>query len=88
MTSQAGLQSAVDAARKYLFSQQHEDGYWCGELEADATLEADYIILHTLLGTEKTERIRKARELHSPAPKRRRRMEHLQAAGLPTSAHR
>ncbi|MGB9084506.1 MAG: hypothetical protein WCC46_07795, partial [Terriglobales bacterium] len=28
---------AVDAARKYLFSQQHEDGYWCGELEADTT---------------------------------------------------
>jgi len=51
---------AVDAARKYLFSQQHEDGYWCGELEADATLEADYIILHTLLGTEKTDRIPKA----------------------------
>jgi len=51
---------AVDAARKYLFSQQHEDGYWCGELEADATLEADYIILPTLLGTEKTDRIPKA----------------------------
>jgi len=51
---------AVDAARKYLFSQQHEDGYWCGELEADATLEADCIILHTLLGTEKTDRIPKA----------------------------
>ena len=51
---------AVDAARKYLFSQQHEDGYWCGELEADATLEADYIILHTLLGTEKTDRIQAA----------------------------
>ena len=51
---------AVDAALKYLFSQQHEDGYWCGELEADATLEADYIILHTLLGTEKTDRIPKA----------------------------
>src|SRR6202522_3426577 len=42
---------AVDAARKYLFSQQHEEGYWCGELEADTTLESDYILLHTLLGT-------------------------------------
>src|SRR5678816_2687477 len=50
----------VDAARKFLFSQQHEDGYWCGELEADTTLESDYIVLHTLLGTEKPERIRKA----------------------------
>ena len=43
--------AAVDAARKFLFSQQHEEGYWCGELEADTTLESDYILLHTLLGT-------------------------------------
>src|SRR5208337_4756716 len=52
--------AAVDAARKYLFSQQHEEGYWCGELEADTTLESDYILLHTLLGTGNPERIRKA----------------------------
>src|SRR5678815_1297956 len=50
----------IDAARKYLFSEQHEDGYWCGELEADTTLEADYIVLHTLLGSEKSVRVRKA----------------------------
>ncbi|MGI9103091.1 MAG: squalene--hopene cyclase [Terriglobales bacterium] len=43
--------AAVDAARKYLFSIQHPDGYWCGELEADSTLESDYIMMHTLLGT-------------------------------------
>jgi squalene-hopene/tetraprenyl-beta-curcumene cyclase len=43
--------AAVDGARKFLFSQQHEEGYWCGELEADTTLESDYILLHTLLGT-------------------------------------
>src|SRR5437660_9946111 len=41
----------VEAARNYLFSLQHEDGYWCGELEADTTLESDYIAIHTLLGT-------------------------------------
>src|ERR1700679_2016227 len=35
---------AVDAARKYLFSQQHEEGYWCGELEADPPREPDYIL--------------------------------------------
>jgi len=52
--------AAVDACRKYLFSLQREDGYWCGELEADTTLEADYIILHTLLGTGSAERMRKA----------------------------
>src|ERR1700693_4570784 len=50
----------VDAAPKLLFSAQHESGYWCGELEADTTLESDYILLHTLLGTGDPERFQKA----------------------------
>jgi squalene-hopene/tetraprenyl-beta-curcumene cyclase len=49
--------AAMDAARRCLFSIQHDDGYWCGELEADTTLESDYILLHTLLGTGNPERI-------------------------------
>ncbi len=52
--------AAVAAARDFLFSQQHEEGYWCGELEADTTLESDYILLHTLLGTGNQERFQKA----------------------------
>ncbi|MCU1305848.1 MAG: Squalene cyclase [Acidobacteriaceae bacterium] len=43
--------TAIAAARDHLFSIRHEDGYWCGELEADTTLESDYILLHALLGT-------------------------------------
>jgi squalene-hopene/tetraprenyl-beta-curcumene cyclase len=54
------VSAAVSAAKKHLFSQQHEDGYWCGELEADTTLESDYILLHTLLGTGDSERFQKA----------------------------
>jgi len=50
----------IDAARKYLFSEQLEEGYWCGELEADTTLESDYILLHTLLGTGSQDRFEKA----------------------------
>src|ERR1700747_3000136 len=52
--------AAISAARKFLFSQQHDEGYWCGELEADTTLESDYILLHTLLGTGNPERFQKA----------------------------
>ncbi|MEY2412215.1 MAG: squalene-hopene/tetraprenyl-beta-curcumene cyclase [Acidobacteriaceae bacterium] len=52
--------AAVQGARQQLFSQQHPEGYWCGELEADSTLESDYILLHTLLGTGTAERFRKA----------------------------
>ncbi len=51
--------SAIDGARNWLLSQQHEDGYWCGELEADSTLESDYILMHTLLGTSNQERFQK-----------------------------
>src|SRR3954465_1992395 len=56
--------AAIEAARNCLFSMQDEKGYWCGELEADTTLESDYILLHRLLGTDADpkieERIRKA----------------------------
>ncbi|HEV2022559.1 MAG TPA: squalene--hopene cyclase [Terriglobales bacterium] len=52
--------AATDAVRRYLFSIQNEQGYWCGELEADSTLESDYILLHALLGTGDPERIAKA----------------------------
>ena len=69
--------AGIAAARKYLFSQQHQEGYWCGELEADTTLESDYILLHTLLGTGNPERFQKAGELDFAASERGRRMEHL-----------
>jgi squalene-hopene/tetraprenyl-beta-curcumene cyclase len=51
--------AAIGGARNWLLSQQHEDGYWCGELEADSTLESDYILLHVLLGTSNQERFQK-----------------------------
>jgi squalene-hopene/tetraprenyl-beta-curcumene cyclase len=51
--------AAIDGCRNRLFSQQHEDGYWCGELEADSTLESDYILMHTLLGRGDPERYQK-----------------------------
>jgi squalene-hopene/tetraprenyl-beta-curcumene cyclase len=52
--------AAIDGARRFLFSSQDPKGYWCGELEADTTLESDYILLHTLLGTGNAERLQKA----------------------------
>jgi squalene-hopene/tetraprenyl-beta-curcumene cyclase len=50
----------LEKARNYLFAQQHKDGYWCGELEADTTLESDYIAIHTLLGTGNHSRMERA----------------------------
>ncbi|MBA3915830.1 MAG: squalene--hopene cyclase, partial [Acidobacteriales bacterium] len=53
------VSGAIVAARRFLFSQAEPEGFWCGELEADTTLESDYILLHTLLGTGDAERLRK-----------------------------
>jgi squalene-hopene/tetraprenyl-beta-curcumene cyclase len=56
----AELESALDRSREFLFSRQHPDGYWCGELEADAMLEADYIYLHVLFDTGEPGRMKRA----------------------------
>src|SRR5580693_670343 len=36
---------AIAKARDSLFARQSAEGFWCGELTADATLESDYILL-------------------------------------------
>jgi squalene-hopene/tetraprenyl-beta-curcumene cyclase len=54
------VESAIGQARDYLLSLQHPDGYWCGELEADSMLEADYIFLHTLLESGDPGRLQRA----------------------------
>ena len=56
----AEVDSAIINSREFLLSQQHPDGYWCGELEADSMLEADYIFLHTLLDSGDPERLQRA----------------------------
>ena len=59
----AAMDAVVDAvarSRDFLFAQQHEDGYWLGELEADSMLEADYIFAHILLGTGDGARMERA----------------------------
>ncbi len=45
------IRAGITQSADWLLSLQHPDGYWCGELEADSMLEADYIFMHTLLGT-------------------------------------
>src|ERR1039457_5488535 len=56
----ADVESAVVRSRDFLYSQQHPDGYWCGALEADSMLEADYIYLHTQLESGDHERLKRA----------------------------
>ncbi len=43
------LPQAVDRARNALLRQQHADGHWLFELEADATIPAEYVLLEHFL---------------------------------------
>src|ERR1700733_13867797 len=56
----ADVESSIVRSADYILSQQHPDGYWSGELEADSMLEADYIFLHTLLESGNPGRLKRA----------------------------
>jgi squalene-hopene/tetraprenyl-beta-curcumene cyclase len=56
----ADVDSAILRSQAFLLSQQHPEGFWCGELEADSMLEADYIFLHTLLESGDPGRLQRA----------------------------
>ncbi|MGB6690501.1 MAG: squalene--hopene cyclase, partial [Terracidiphilus sp.] len=56
----ADVESAIAGSTEFLLSQQDPEGFWCGELEADSMLEADYIFLHTLLETGDSARLKRA----------------------------
>jgi squalene-hopene/tetraprenyl-beta-curcumene cyclase len=53
------VEKAVENGANYLLSVQAEEGYWLGELEADTTLESDYIYYLYVLGKADPERIAK-----------------------------
>jgi squalene-hopene/tetraprenyl-beta-curcumene cyclase len=44
------VQQAIGKAANWLLSAQEEEGYWWAELEADTTLESDYILYFHILG--------------------------------------
>jgi squalene-hopene/tetraprenyl-beta-curcumene cyclase len=53
------LEQSIESGANHLLSLQAEDGFWLGELEADSTLESDYISYLHVLGKADPERIAK-----------------------------
>jgi len=53
------LEQAIDRGADHLLSLQAKPGYWLGELEADSTLESDYIYYLYVLGKAEPARIAK-----------------------------
>src|SRR5207245_4687971 len=66
---QPRIEEAIGRAAERLLSLQAEEGYWLGELEADTTIESDYILYLYALGRPDPERIRKlANYIRRPHP--------------------
>src|ERR1700716_3240829 len=55
----ARLEKTIERGANHLLSIQAEEGFWQGELEADTTLESDYIYYLHVLGKAEPERIAK-----------------------------
>jgi squalene-hopene/tetraprenyl-beta-curcumene cyclase len=53
------LEQAIERGADHLLSLQADQGYWLGELEADSTLESDYIYYLYVLGKADPNRIAK-----------------------------
>lgn len=53
------LSDAIDRGLKHLLSLQASEGYWVGELEADTTLESDYIFYLHILNKADPQRVAK-----------------------------
>ncbi len=55
VNSPSALESALNRARQGILDLQHEDGYWCFELEADCTISAEYILMMHFRGEVEAE---------------------------------
>lgn len=54
------LASAIAASQNYMLGLQYPQGYWWAELEANATMTAEIVLLHKIWGTEDRFPARKA----------------------------
>lgn len=55
----ARLSHAIRRSQDYLLSQQHAEGFWVGELEANTTLTSEYVLFRHLIGHVDTVREQK-----------------------------
>ncbi|MEE9278292.1 MAG: squalene--hopene cyclase [Dehalococcoidia bacterium] len=56
---EARLAASITGAQEWLSEHQYKDGYWCGELEANVSISAEYLLLTHHLGIGDRERWRK-----------------------------
>ena len=59
VATETRLDAAIEAATARLLELQHADGYWVGELESNATMIAQHLFWHHVLGLRTPELDRK-----------------------------
>ncbi len=60
------ISECLNQAIHAMIELQHEEGYWCGELEGDSILQSEYILLKFIIGEDDDPRLPKiARYLRS-----------------------
>ncbi|MEP7270628.1 MAG: squalene--hopene cyclase [Acidobacteriota bacterium] len=55
------LKEAIRRAQEHVLEQQNLEGFWWAELEANVTLTAEYVMLHTILGSSRHRQLQQAR---------------------------
>ena len=59
MPAREVVEQAISLTQAYFRDSQTPEGYWCGELESNSTMEAEYLMLCFFLGRVDEERFRK-----------------------------
>ena len=54
------LEKAITHSQDYLLSLQHPEGYWWADLESNATITAEVVLLHKIWGTDTARPLAKA----------------------------
>lgn len=54
------VKEAIAASQNYLLDLQNPAGYWCAELESNATMTAEVVLLHKIWGTDRERPLHKA----------------------------
>ena len=56
--SDAGLDLVIERSQAWFAGEQYPDGFWWAELESNATMDAEYLLLTWFLGARDEERWR------------------------------
>ena len=82
--SPAGVGRAIERAQHRFLSLQSDEGYWHAPLEANVTMNAQYVFFNRFLGRSRPEVEKRLRRTHACDPARRRQLGALRERSRPS----